>query len=662
MSTTAEPLATSSPEELTDRGVALAEKGQRKEAIAFFGKALHLDPSYARAHHNLGVAFSEEGRLDEALTSLTEAIRLRPDYEAAFMNLGSVCHRMGKYEEATDWFRRTLGIRPDHAEALNSLGMSLFSLGEYGEAIVALQQAVRLQPDFQAAFNNLGMALTEAREFAAASAALERALQLNPRYPEAHNNLGNNYKEQGRLAEAIACYDMAIAYKSQSASPQWNRALARLQQGDYARGWMEYEWRLKKPDCGVRRFPQPMWDGSPLMGRAVLLHMEQGLGDMFHFIRYAAEVRGRGGRVTVSCPSKLLRICGRCAGVDAVVDEKSELPPFDVHAPLMSLPALLKTTLDTIPAKIPYLFADETLVSQWKDRLATIAGFRVGACWQGNPRYRGDRERSFTLAHLEPLACVPGVSLISLQWGPGKEQLAAGRQRFPIVDLGDNLDREAGGFMDTAAVLKNLDLVVTADTAMAHLSGALGVPVWIALPWAADWRWLTVRDDSPWYPTARLFRQRQAGDWADVFQRITEQLQERLATAPDTRSVGVEIGIGELVDKLTILEIKNERINDPEKRINVGRELMTLLSVYQGLEKAVANLPAMRRDLKALNAALWDIEDRIRACERAGEFGENFIALARSVYKTNDRRAELKRRINDIAGSCIVEEKSYQEY
>ncbi len=518
-----------SAEALTDHGVALARKGRRPQAIAHFRRALAQTPGYAKAHHNLGVALAEEGKLDEAVRSLTEALRWRPNYLDALYNLGNVYHQLRRHEEAVAAFRRALALQPDHVESLNNLGLTLVYLGQFGEAIILLQQAVRLRPKFAEAYNNLGLARSEAGDLREAAEALEQALRLDPRYAEAHTNLGNNYKEQGRLPEALACYEMALALQPKSLTPRWNRSLALLQRGEFGRGWPEYDARLQKPDCEVRTFPQPLWDGAPLAGRTILLHMEQGLGDMIQFLRYAPLVQRQGGRVVVSCPARLRQLFGRCPGIDVLVDEKGELPAFDVHAPLLSLPARFQTTLETVPADVPYLSADPALVERWEPRLAELRGMRVGVCWQGNPRHRSDRQRSFPLAELEPLARVPGVTLVSLQRGPGAEQQARVARRFHVEEVANDLDQEAGAFMDTAAIMTHLDLVVTADTAIAHLAGALGVPVWIALARVPDWRWLLGRDDSPWYPTATLYRQRTTGDWGPVFAAMARDLERLLA-------------------------------------------------------------------------------------------------------------------------------------
>jgi hypothetical protein len=259
------------------------------------------------------------------------------------------------------------------------------------------------------------------------------------------------------------------------------------------------------------------------------LHAERGLGDTIHFIRYAAVVKRSGaGAVIVEGPKSMLRLLASCPGIDRLVAAGSELPAFDVHAPLLSLPRILNTTLATVPADIPYLGANAKLEDKWRRRLARHRGFKIGIAWQGNPRYPRDRQRSVSLAHFARLARVEGVCLISLQKGAGSEQLRGGDGHFGVIDLSNQLDTLTGAFMDTAAVMKNLDLVIAPDTALAHLAGALGVPVWLALSFVPDWRWLLEREDSPWYPSMRLFRQTKPGDWNGVFERMAQELSERL--------------------------------------------------------------------------------------------------------------------------------------
>jgi len=308
-----------------------------------------------------------------------------------------------------------------------------------------------------------------------------------------------------------------------------------LLEGDFSDGWRGYESRWQQPGFVLPSYRQPRWDGSNLTGKTILLWAEQGLGDTIHFVRYAPLVKQRGGRVIVACQSALLRLLDGCEGIDALVAKEAPPPDFDVYSPLLSLPGILGTTLETAPADVPYLPADTTLVEHWRQQLETAirspgSGPIVGIAWQGNPTYRKDRQRSIPLECFEPLCRVPGIHLVNLQKGPGAEQIGAVARDWPLIDFGAKLDETSGPFRDTAAIMQSLDLVVTSDSAIAHLAGALAVPVWVAIPWMPDFRWLLDREDSPWYPTMRLFRQTTEGSWGDVFERIGAELCERMAS------------------------------------------------------------------------------------------------------------------------------------
>jgi hypothetical protein len=330
--------------------------------------------------------------------------------------------------------------------------------------------------------------------------------------------------EQGRLAEAATCYEQALHLKPDYADAHLNLAYSWFFRGDLEAGWPEYEWRWKRRGFPQPSFRQPLWDGSSLQGQTILLFAEQGLGDTLQFIRYAPLVRQHGATVIVQCQEPLLRLLATCAGIHRLVPEGCALPPFDVQAPLLSLPRILRTTLATIPAKVPYLSVDPGLSTHWQRRLSDVEGFKVGIVWQGNPEQARDRRRSVPLLAFTPLAVIPGVRLVSLQKGAGRAQLPDLADRLGLLDMTDRLK----DFADTAALISQLDLVITVDTAVAHLAGALGVPVWLALASSADWRWLLEREDSPWYPSMRLFRQSTWGDWAGVFERLTEALRKQV--------------------------------------------------------------------------------------------------------------------------------------
>ena len=516
-------------EAYSNLGNALKEQGRLDEAVACYRRTLDLQPELAEIHNNLGAVLREQGKLDEAVACCRRALQLKPNDAEIHNNLGAALNEQGKLDEAVACYRGALQLKPDYAEAHNNLALAFKDQGKLDEAVACCRRALQWKPDFVQAHNNLAATLSQQGKLDEAIACCRRALELKPDYAEAHNNLGLALNKQGKLDEANACYRRALELKPGYADAHVNQSMLWLLTGDFPRGWPEYQWRWKAKPSECRDFSQPLWDGQPLEGRTILLHAEQGRGDTIQFVRYAALVKQRGAVVIVECPRPLLSLLTSCAGIDRLVARGEELPPFDVQAPLLSLPGIFQTALGEIPATIPYLFADPVLVEHWRQELSGIAGFKIGIAWQGNPKYPSDRDRSLPLGCFEPLARCCGVQLLSLQKDFGTEQLQEVAQRFPVIDLGSRLDEASGAFMDTAAVMMNLDLVVTSDTAVAHLAGALGVPVWVALPLVPDWRWLLDRSDSPWYPTMRLFRQERRGDWPGVFRRIEVALGEHLA-------------------------------------------------------------------------------------------------------------------------------------
>jgi hypothetical protein len=373
----------------------------------------------------------------------------------------------------------------------------------------------------------MGIVLWKQERLDEAVARYQHTLRLHPDHFDAHLNLAAGLKQQGHLADAESHLSEAVRLRPDSAEARFNRSLLRLIQGDWERGLPEYEFRAQGPKGGSIGVKGPLWDGSHLNGRTILLHAEQGLGDTIEFVRYAPLVKARGGRVVLVCQPALYRLLESADGIDHLVKQGDPHPPCDCQAPLMSLAHILGTTPQAVPGNIPYLEARNELVEKWRAVLGGISGFKVGIFWQGSPHYPGDRHRSIPLAHFEALAGLPGVKFVSLQKGTGCEQVAG--SLLPVVDFTEQMDNEpAGPFMDTAAVLRLLDLVICCDSSIIHVAGAMGVRVWTALTFIPDWRWLLDGESTPWYPSMRLFRQKRRGDWTEVFERIAGALKVHL--------------------------------------------------------------------------------------------------------------------------------------
>ncbi len=412
----------------------------------------------------------------------------------------------------------------------NNLGLTLVGQGHPSEAAACYQEAIQLDTNFADAHNNLGNIFFKQDHYEEAIACYRQALRADPRYADAHVNLGNAMLGQGLRSEAAASFQQALAVDAGHKVARWNLALLRLSTGDFVGGWPDYELRWAQPGRKLREFQQPRWDGAPLGGKTILVHAEQGCGDTLQFMRYLPLLKKRGGRVVFECQKALYTLLLGIPGVDLLVALGDPLPIFDLHTPLLSLPNLLGATAE-IPPLGPYLKIADVLVERWRQTLATSlaklainngqGSVNVGIAWQGDPRHQWDHHRSFPVTMFESLAGIPGVSLVSLQKQSGAEQLDSVGAGWPIV----NFVAELTDFRDTAALMRSLDLVISCDTAIAHLAGALGVPIWLALSTNVDWRWQLERTDCPWYPTMRLFRQQRLGDWSEVFESIKNELR-----------------------------------------------------------------------------------------------------------------------------------------
>ncbi len=502
-------------------GVVALQAGHPQNAVELIGKAIALDPRQAAAHSNLGSAWKDLKRPQEALASFDRALRLDPNAAGAFYNRGAVLQELGRPQEALDSYAQALRLQPGYAEAHNNRGISLQSLGRLEEALASFGRALQCNPGYVEAFYNRGNILQELGRPEAALASFDRALQIQPGHAEAHYNRAVVLQELGRPQEALAGYAQTLRLQPGHADAHFNESVARLALGDFERGFEKYEWRWKKKDALPQaRFPQPLWlGGESLRGKTILLHAEQGYGDTMQFCRYAKPVADAGARVLLGVPAGLKALLATLAGVDQVLDADGPLPAFDCHCPLLSLPLALRTRLDTLPADIPYLRADPARVRAWQARLGDGALPRIGLAWSGGTAYQNDRKRSMPLASFDRLASCR-AQFISLQKEVRVSDQPVLDRRVDIAHYGGELS----DFAETAALVANLDLVIAVDTAVAHLAGALGKPVWLLLPFNADWRWLLDRDDSPWYPTARLFRQARPGDWDGVIARVAAAL------------------------------------------------------------------------------------------------------------------------------------------
>jgi tetratricopeptide (TPR) repeat protein len=533
-------------------GAVLQDQGKADEGILEYRQALQINPKIEEAHFNLAKILLDQKKFDEARPHFEQALALKPDSAETLNNMGMLLAREGKPEEARASYQRALALNPDSFEALNNLGNLFCSGGRLDDARACYERAIALQPDLAEPHNNLGVVFRDLRRFDEARECHERALALKPDYADAHNNLGIVLRDQGKMDESVACHERALALtpdnseaynnlgntrRSQgklgdslrsyaqaltlnpdNVEAKWNRSLVELLSGDFTAGWRDYEIRTRRKKNATRTFPQPIWRGESLNGARILLHAEQGLGDTLQFLRYVPMVQAAGGTVILDVPRSLLRLAAELPDIETFVVTGEPAPPFEWHSPLMSLPLALGTSIDSIPAQVPYLSVPAEAKRkaerlEWPDQ-----GLRVGLVWSGNPLFPEDRLRSIPLSGFEPSLRLGGAHFFSLQMGPAASQLAE-------VDAGViDLQGAIGDMADTAALIAKLDMVITVDTAVAHLSGALGKRTWVLLPFAPDWRWLIGRDDSPWYPTMRLFRQPNFGDWRSVLERVRGEL------------------------------------------------------------------------------------------------------------------------------------------
>jgi tetratricopeptide (TPR) repeat protein len=497
--------------------VALHRSGQMDAAEAAYRRILAAAPDQVDARHLLGVIALQRGRLDEAAAEARRALALRPDHAAAHCTLAIASAQLGRQAEAEASFERAVLLQPHYIEALQGFGTLRQRQGRLEAAASLYEQALALAPDRAQCWYGLGGTRHWQNRLDEAQRCYERAIGLAPGQAELHSNLALVLKDRGELAAALAELDRALALAPDLASARFNKGLLSLLNGDFATGWRDFEarWQMPRLDSDRRAFSCPRWAGEVGSGGTLLLWAEQGLGDVLQFCRYATLAAERGWQVVLDVPPSLTRVLHSLGGVRIVATGEADPAEIERHCPLLSLPLLFQTRLNTIPAAIPYLAADQADIAAWRERVTTRRELMVGIAWAGNPGEPSplhqalDRRRSIALAQLAPLFAVPGTRFVSLQKQrrPGDDPAAHG-----LIDVMDDIR----DFADTAALIMNLDLVISVDTAVAHLAGALGKQVWLLNRFDTCWRWLMDRDDSPWYPSLRQFRQQSPGDWAPV--------------------------------------------------------------------------------------------------------------------------------------------------
>jgi Flp pilus assembly protein TadD len=498
-------------------------------------EALRVRPADAQLHHALGSVLYALRQPLEALRSYEEALRLRPDHAETCNDRGLALQALGRHDEAFASYSAALGLRPDYPEACYNRANAHAALGRFAAAEADYRQAIGCGLRRPEAYNNLALALGELGRMEEAVDHLHRALDNHPTYAEGWYNLARLLERLGRCEEAIRVYERVLELRPDHIDTRWNLALRKLQRGELQEGWRLYEARFANDARqGHRmRFEERRWTGhQSLEGKRVLIWSERGFGDTLQFCRYAPLIRDLGADVTLEVQPRLKALLeGQFPGVH-LIGQGEPVPAFDYQCPLLGVARAFGTDLETIPAAVPYLRASPAAIARWSQKLPADTALRIGIVWHGNATTEGTYNRSWPLAALEPLCREKGLRLISLQIGPGAQQVSSVSFADRIVSFGEELDAGPHAFLDTAAILANLDLMISCDTSVAHLAGALGVPVWVALLADSEWRWLLDRTDSPWYPSMRLFRQPTAGDWNAVVDQMCGALAAWRSATP----------------------------------------------------------------------------------------------------------------------------------
>jgi len=503
----------------------LHQAGRFQEAIELYNQILPSQQDNAQLLYLLGTANLQTARREQGIEQLRRSLALSPQNPAAHNNIGVALKELKRLEEALANFDEALALAPDFADAYNNRGDVLRDLNRTDEALASFDKALAISPNYAAAYNNRGVVLQELRRPHEALVSFDNALAISPDYAEAYANRGNVLRDLKRLDEVLTSYNAALAINSNYADAYRNKSLLLLLTGKYSEGWSLYEWRLKSNDAGAnyRNFPKLAWRGSEdIRGKKLLIQAEQGLGDVIQFCRYLPQLHALGADLIVEVPESLLTLISTLDCPMGLVAKGARLPEFDAYCPMMSLPYVFRTAVSTIPARIPYLFSDPNKVGRWQKKLGNKTGSRIGITWSGAEKHNNDQSRSISLDEFLPLTELPNFEWHSLQKEYRKPDFEILKRRPAIRQH----QHELVDFSDTAALIEYMDLVITVDTSIAHLTGAMAKPTWILIPFCPDWRWMLDRKDTPWYPTATLYRQSQIGDWRGVVDAVRWDLSQ----------------------------------------------------------------------------------------------------------------------------------------
>ena len=509
-------------------GSMLLQLGELEKALTCYDQAIKLNPTNADCYANKGGVLNELNQYENASSICQQALSLNRQHVNALVNYGVVLSNLEQEAEALKIYDQALALDSTHLNALVNRGSLLNDLGRLDEALESCDRALELEPNHINAFVTRASVLKSLERYEEALESYNQVLAINPQNVKAHLNKGSVLNDFGHFEEAYASFNQVLAIDKTHVNARLNRSFLLLLKGDLNQGWQDYELRFEKN----KTHPTPShtsdrWQGQDLASKSIILLAEQGLGDQIQFCRYAKHLSNKGAKVILECHPRLVPLMQSCSGIDTIVAKGADLPKADYHCPLLSVPGVIGEDLSQ-PFEVPYLFADEKYVSKWAKNLKDLKGFKIGASWQGSTQFTKDKWRSFPLEHFGPLAALAGVSLVSLQKGDvGVSQIASFQEKHPLIDPENMLEGDSD-LMDAAAIMTNLNLVITSCTAIAHLGGALGVPTWVILGKSADWRWFLDREDSPWYPSVRLFRQSEFGDWNGVFQRVTKAVKEEM--------------------------------------------------------------------------------------------------------------------------------------